>query len=150
LRRGTRRAVGISVALTAVALVSACGDTSGVARNDGALPEERPRGGSIYASIPGLCDAISSRDPIGTRRALAKLGVDVEWRFVSFDRASSKRQQGASTRSVSEPPAGSVIISVLAPDGSYDEVPEGLKRVLIELAAAPYGHFVDDDTACNS
>ena len=103
-------------------------------------------GPTIYESLPGLCGAVRVTDPRATQRSLRELNYTVRWTVVDFG------ADGTSSKSVTRPPAGTVIISVLSASGHYEDVDPSTKALSVELAprATTGGHPLARDAACAS
>ena len=81
----------------------------------------------LFEAYPEICLAVQPRDTAATNAALARLGIKVDWTFVTGDPNGG----GLSHDRVSEPPPG-VIISVLTADYKA-EAPSRPDRLAIEV-----------------
>lgn len=95
---------------------------------------ERPgtAGLSLYQVLPQVERAVKRADPAGTGRRLEALGFSITWRLVidNPDRGAPAR---TGVKTVSEPPAGTVILSVLNRDGS-NSATKDTRALLVEIA----------------
>jgi hypothetical protein len=128
----------------AVAALYGCGDGPPEAKEPARSGGERATApvGTIFSTNPELCELVVWRDPRETARRLRAASYDVHWEVVDLD-------EDRQPKTVSAPPRGTVVLSVLAPDGSYEDVPPGLRQLSIEVTREPGDHPVAQDAACD-
>lgn len=90
---------------------------------------------SLYEVFPEIEAAINRDDPVATGRALEQLGFHVEWTQILAP---------GTGRSVDDPPPGTVVISVLGPEGQWYNVDPSTDTLSVEVGspetAAELGH----------
>jgi hypothetical protein len=83
---------------------------------------------SLYEALPQVADAVDVNDPAATGRRLAELGFTIHWELVVDDPADPP----TASSSVSRPPEGTKILSVLNAQGENSATPD-TRTLLIEI-----------------
>jgi hypothetical protein len=81
---------------------------------------------TLYEVFPAVEAAIDREDPVATGRALERLGFRVDWVLI----------EGAGVgHDVDTPPSGTVVLSVLGPEGQWTGIDPATDTLMVELAS---------------
>ena len=94
-----------------------------VGRTDPAAGSEGLTLHEVFPEIPG---AVRREDPVATGEALEALGFTIRWVLIEAP------GQG---HDVEAPPPGTVVISVLGPNGEWDSIDPTIDTLMVELAS---------------
>lgn len=99
---------------------------------------------TLHEVFPTLPAAIDRSDPVATGDALRDLGFQIRW--VLLHVAVEDGQFDNTSQDVDSPPPGTVIVSVLGPNGEWTDVDPATDTLMVELAtpeeASQLGHGI--------
>jgi len=95
---------------------------------------------SVEEALPKVAAAVDRHDPTATGLALERLGFRLTWVLIT-DNLDPDGDRPTHSRSVTEPPAGTEILSILNEQGG-NEANENTRDLMIEVA--PIGSAILD------
>lgn len=99
----------------------------------------------VYESIPQLCSLVDPGDAPRTARALREAGFEPVFTLVHLTGGHGDNRSEV----VEDPPPGTVVISVLGPNGDMTDVDPNTRELHVEVGRPGEGHF-GTGPACGS